>query len=230
MRIALSVARGAIVVAALAALAACQSLPYPSGSPTPTGAIGGEDGGGGDATSSPTDPVDTSDVEGEPVAGGLVDPCSLLSADEVAAATGVAVLSVIRGAVQDDGSQLCAFAMDAQGSTAAAMAGVPGLPPQGIGSVVNGLKAGGAVVGVQLSAQDPDDLIGSDDESDPPPPEVQIEELQLGKAGFVVSTPNGGAAFAANEQNVLVTIMDLIAGPASSETLTTLVTTAYGRL
>jgi hypothetical protein len=132
--------------------------------------------------------------------------------------------------VQDDGSQLCAFAMDAGGSTAEAMAGVPGLPPEGIGAAVHGLKNGAAVVGVQLSAQDPDEDFSSDGDEEGPPPEVQLQQLDLGKAAFVAATPNGGAAVVANEQNVLLTIMDLIAGPASAEALTTLLTTAYGRL
>jgi hypothetical protein len=113
------------------------------------------------------------------------------------------------------------------------MTGVPGVPPGGLGDVVNGLKAGGAVVGVLLSEQDPDDMDSGDEEDvgdGDQPPGVEITELDLGKAGFVAATPNGGAAIVANEQNVLLTIMDLIAGPADSAALTTLVTTAYGRL
>lgn len=221
-------ARGAFMLLALATLAGCQSAPMPTGSPTPTDGMV-QDGSGGEGDSSE---VDTSEVEGAPAAEGLVDPCSLLSADEVEAALGVAVLAVVRSEVKDDGSQFCAFSMDAQGATAAAMAGQPGFPSGGLGDVVNGLEAGGAVVGVMLSAQDPEDsgTDAGDEGDDDLPPGVQIQKLPLGKAGFVTVTPNGGAAIVANEQNVLLTIMDLIAGPPDAGALTALVTTAYGRL
>lgn len=220
---------GPVIVALTAALAlaGCQSLPMPTPSPTPTAV---NDGGSSSGSTSPPD-VDVSAVEGESPADGLVDPCSLLSVEEVQAATGVAVLGVVRGAVQNDGSQICAFAMDATGSTAAALAGTPGLPSGGLGDVVNTMKAGGAVIGVILSAQDPDDdYSATDDSGDAPPPEIQVTPLTLGKGGAVVATPNGGAAFVANDYNVVLTIMDLIAGPASTEALTSLVEAAYSRL
>lgn len=216
----------ATVLAAAVLLSACQGVPFPS--PTPS-ALG--DGSGGTGA---TD-VDVSEVTGDPPAEGLVDPCSLLTVDEIEAATGVAVLGVVRGAVKSDGSQLCAYAMDAEGSTHSALAGTPLLPDDGgIGSVVNGLKAGSAAVGVLLSEQDPDTDLGAGDEGDGDgegqPPGVTIQQLSLGKGAFVAATPNGGAAIAANPQNVLLTIMDLIAGPADPSALASLLTAAYGRL
>ena len=212
----------AAVVAALALLlAGCQSLPMPTPSPTASGGGASQDG----------DEVDTSTVTGAEPADGLVDPCSLLTVGEIEAATGVSVTAVVRGAVKDDGSQICAYAMDAEGATAAAMAGMPGMPAGGLGDVVNGLEAGGAVVGVILSAQEPDvDYTGSDDPDDDPPPGLTTQQLDLGKGGVAVATPNGGAAIVANNYNVLLTIMDLIAGPADADSLASLARTAYGRL
>ena len=215
----------AAILAGALLLTACQAVQLPS--PTPTAPA---DGGAGGAAGND---VDVSEVTGDPPADGLVDPCSLLTVDEIEAATGVAVLGVVRGAVKSDGSQLCAYAMDAEGSTHSALAGTPLLPDDGgVGSVVNGLKAGSAAVGVLLSEQDPDMDLGSDDEGDggDQPPGVTIQQLSLGKGAFVAATPNGGAAIAANPQNVLLTIMDLIAGPADASALASLLTAAYGRL
>jgi hypothetical protein len=216
----------AIALLAALSLGGCQSLPFPTPTPTVSGGGGGEVDTGGGGTD-----VDVSAVEGVEASGDLVDPCSLLSAAEVEAALGVAVLKVVRGEVHDDGSQICAYAMDAVGSTAAAMAGQPGMPAGGFGDVINTLENGSAVVGVILSAQDPDtDFSDTGDDDDEAPAQIQATPLDLGKGGMVVATPNGGTAIVANDTNVLLTIMDLIAGPADSVALTSLVTTAYGRL
>lgn len=219
-------------LAAMLLLAGCQGLPFPVPSPSgsASGGSGGSGGGSDSGGSADGGDVDVSQVTGEPAAGGLIDPCSLLTVEEVEAATGVGVLGVVRGAVKSDGSQLCAYAMDAEGSAHSALSGSPLLPDDGsLGTLVNGLHGSGAAVGVLLSAQDPDADLGGDG-SEEPPPQVQIKNLDLGKSSFVVATPNGGAGFAANNQNVLLTIMDLIAGPASTDTLESLVTSAYHRL
>lgn len=215
----------AIALVAALSLGGCQSLPFPTPTPTVSGGGGGEVGNGGSGTE-----VDVSAVEGAEATGDLVDPCSLLSVDEIEAALGVAVLKVVRGEVHADGSQICAYAMDAEGSTAAAMAGQPGMPSGGLGDVVNALENGTAVVGVILSAQDPDSDFSDAGDDEETPAEIQATPLDLGKGGVVVATPNGGTAIVANDTNVLLTIMDLIAGPANSDALTSLVTTAYGRL
>jgi hypothetical protein len=219
-----------IVVTSLV-LTACQAnlnlgIPTPSGSTTP--AISGA-GDGGSASGGSAN-VDVSKVTGADASGDLIDPCSLLSVDEVEAALGVAVLGVVRGAVKSDGSQICAYAMKAPGSTAAALGGFVGsVDDGGFGTLINGLGTAGGVFGVTLSAQDPDQNLG-DTSGDAPPPEITITKVPLGKLGFVVSTPNGGSAVAANDTNVLLMLMDLIAGPSDSKALTTLLTTAYGRL
>ena len=50
-------ARGALVLLTVAALTGCQSLPMPSGSPTPSGGTAGEDPSGGvDTTTALTSP------------------------------------------------------------------------------------------------------------------------------------------------------------------------------
>jgi hypothetical protein len=216
-----------IALLAALTLGGCQvvQFPTPSSSPSATGGSGGD----GDANAN-GDEVDTSGVEGAEASGDLVDPCSLLTVDEVEAATGVKVLKVVRGEVHADGSQLCAYAMDAAGASETAMAGQPGFPAGGLGDVINTLEAGTAAIGVQLSAQDPDTDLGDSDPDDAPPPNLTTEKIDLGKGAVATATPNGGAAFAANETNVLLTIMDLIAGPASIDTLKTLLVTAYGRL
>jgi hypothetical protein len=218
----------AATLCTLVALAGCQSLPFPvpsgSGSASPQGGQGSGQSGGGSGGD-----VDTSAVTGAPVADGLVDPCSLLTLAEIEAATGVSVTAIVRGALQTDGSQICAYAMDAQGATASAMAGIPGMPAGGLGDEINGLEAGGAVVGVIVSAQDPNVDYSAADDGDTPS-QIQAETLALGKGGVAIGTPNGGAAFVANDHNVLLTIMDLIAGPASVEGMKTLATTAYLRL
>ena len=212
-------------------LTACQAnlhlgSPTPSGSTTP--AISGAGDGG--STSGGSANVDVSKVTGADASGDLIDPCSLLSVDEVEAALGVPVLGVVRGAVKSNGSQLCAYAMKASGSTAAALGGFVGVGGDGgFGTLIKGLGSAGGVFGVTLSAQDPNRNLG-DTGGDASPPQITITKVPLGKAGFVVSTPNGGAAFAANDTNVLLTLMDLIAGPSDSKALTTLLTTAYGRL
>ena len=215
----------AIAIVAIVILSRCQTLPFPTPTPTNSGSGGGEVDNGGSSTD-----LDVSTVEGVEASGDLVDPCSLLTVEEVEAAFGVAVLKVVRGEVHNDGSQICAYAMDAVGSTAAAMAGQPGMPAGGLGDVVNALENGSAVVGVILSAQDPDADFSDSGDGEDTPAEIQATPLDLGKGGVVVATPNGGTAIVANDTNVLLTIMDLIAGPASSDALTSLVTTAYGRL
>ncbi|MEO8094279.1 MAG: hypothetical protein ABI632_05010 [Pseudolysinimonas sp.] len=199
----------------------------PSPTDSGSGGSGGTDGSGNSAGGD----VDVSQVTGDPVSDGLIDPCSLLTVAEIEAATGVTVLQVVRGAVKNNGSQLCAYAMDAEGSTHAALAGSPLVPDDGgLLSVVNGLKGGGAAIGVLLSAQDPDTDYSGGDDSGAPSPQIDIQKLDLGKGGFAIATPNGGAAIAANPQNVLLTIMDLIAGPSSSASLSSMLTAAYGRL
>jgi len=218
---------GVVILTAAIALTGCQSLKMPTPSPTATSG-GGSSGqnGGGDAGA-----VDVSKVTGAEPSGDLIDPCSLLTTAEIEAATGVHVLGVVRGAVHSDGSRVCAYAMDAGGAPASALAGVPALPTDtSVGSLVAGMKGAGGVVGVELSAQDPQDDYGGDDNGDAPPPQLDVKKLGLGKGAVAVGTPNGGAAFAANPTNVLLTIMDLIEGPASADTLSTLLTTAYGRL
>lgn len=218
---------GVATLALAISLAGCQSLGMPTPSPTATsGGSSSGQGGGSDA-----DAVDVSKVTGAEPSDGLVDPCTLLTTAEIEAATGVKVVGVVRGAVQSDGSQICAYAMDAAGAPASALAGTPGLPGNSsLGAVVNGMKAAGGVIGVVLAAQDPEADYGGGDSGDAPPPQLDVKKLSLGKGAVVVGTPNGGAGFAANTTNVLLTVMDLIAGPASTTTLSTLLTTAYHRL
>lgn len=220
-------AAGVAILTLAVALTGCQSLSMPTPSPTATsgGTSSGQNGGSG------ADAVDVSKVTGAEPSEGLVDPCTLLTTAEVEAATGVKVLGVVRGAVHSDGSQVCAYAMDATGAPAAALAGVPGLPgDSSLGAVVNGMKGAGGVIGIILAAQDPEADYGGSDSGDAPPPQLDVKKLSLGKGAVVVGTPNGGAGFAANTANVLLTVMDLIAGPASTTTLSTLLTTAYHRL
>jgi len=219
---------GLVILVATIALSGCQSLKMPT--PSPTATSGGA-GSSGQNNSTESGAVDVSKVTGAEPSDGLIDPCTLLTPAEIEAATGVRVVGVVRGAVHSDGSQLCAYAMDAEGAPASAMAGVPALPSDNaLGALVAGMKGAGGVVGVQLSAQDPQDDYSGDADGDAPPPQLDVKKLTLGKGAVAFGTPNGGAAFAANPANVLLTIMDLISGPASAETLSTLLKTAYGRL
>ncbi len=196
----------------------CQSLPTPTPTPSDGAAIDGDQ------------PV----PGGETAVGALGDPCLLLTKREIEDALGVPVIGVTRGALDADGTQLCAWALDAPGSTAAALGGFVGTIPGGeVGTLVDGLGTAGAVFGVILAPVDPSD-IGSDsgDDSDPAPaePGVTIVKVDLGSGGAVIALPNGGAAFASDGTQTTLTLMDLIAGPSSADTLESLLTTAYNRL
>jgi hypothetical protein len=173
-----------------------------------------------------------STIGGSAEASFLGDPCNLITSEEVAAATGVAVLGVVRGeADPTTGHQVCAFEMDAGGATEAALGSYVGTVPGGeLGSLIDGMGTAGGVVGVVIDPTDPDMMEGdSSEENDAPPPNIEAVTLDLGIGGVAVATPNGGAAFAATER-ATITIMNLIAGPTSTEIMTSLVTTAFARM
>jgi hypothetical protein len=203
------------------ALAGCQSLPMPvpSGSSTPSG--GALDGVSGDQA--PT---------GSTVIGKLGDPCSLLTAGEIQQSLGVAVLGVVRGEVQSNGSQVCAYAMDAPGSTAAALGSFVGTLGTGeAGQVVDAMGSSGGVFGVVLQPVDPNDSSNSSSDGEgSTEPGITVTKVQLGAGGAVVATPNGGSAFASDGTTTTLMLMDLIAGTPSSDALQALLTKAYGRL
>jgi hypothetical protein len=213
-----------VATVAIALLAGCQSSTATLGgaAPTPTSSPSG--GGASGDGSVP--------IGGSSSIGFLGDPCNLITAQEVTAATGVAVVAVVRGEPEaGTGRQICAFAMDAAGSTAAAMQGYVGFGGDSeLGSLTTGLGTSGGVVGVIIDVTDPDMMSGSgDDGSDAPPPELDVRKLDLGISAVVVGTKNGGAAFAANEAATL-TIMDLIAGPTSTDVMEKLLRTAFARM
>jgi hypothetical protein len=221
--------RISFLIGALAclALAGCQGgAPMPTPSSTPS-ASGASDGSG-------VDPGDQVTPSGATVIGDLGDPCALLTKSEIQKALGVAVLGLVRGEVQPDGSQVCAWSMDAGGSTAAALGPVMGtVPPLGkLGPVVDAMAASGGVFGVVLQRSDPPDASddGDDDGSTPDHPGVSIKKVQVGAGGAVVATPNGGAAFANDGIHTNLTLMDLIAGPSDGDALESLLTKAYNRL
>ncbi len=206
-------------------IAGCQSAPMPVPSPTPTASGTGPDGA-----------VSEDDLvvpAGSTTVGDFGDPCLLLKKSEIEKALGVAVLGVARGELKEDGSQLCAWAMDAEGSSAAALGGFVGTVPGDFGAVVDGLGTGGAAFGVFVGPVDSADL-GSDDSGDTgdsqPAPGVNIVKVNVGSSGAVVTTPNGGAAFTSDGIRTLLTLMDLITGPPSADALELLLTTAYNRL
>lgn len=195
-------------------------------------------GGGSPAPTPTTTPsggalpgIDGSTIGGSDGASFLGDPCNLITSDEVAAATGVAVLNVVRGESDPTtGHQVCAFVMDAGGATEAALGGYVGTTGGELGSLIDGLGSAGAVVGVVIDPTDPDLMEGeSTEENDAPPPNIEVVTLDLGIGGVAVATPNGGAAFAATDRATL-TIMNLIAGPTSTAIMTELVTTAFARM
>ncbi|MEO7720429.1 MAG: hypothetical protein ABIS08_00775 [Pseudolysinimonas sp.] len=216
-----------LLVTALA-LTGCQSgtasMPVPSGTPSPS-ATGIE---------GVADPDDLVPPAGATVVGKLGDPCSLLTRTEVAKALGVAVLAVVRGKVMSDGGQVCSFAMDAPGSTAAALGGFVGfLGPTDPGKVIDGLGTSGGVFGVVLQPADPSDAGGSGDDGGDDggnPPGVTRTPVQLGGGGVVISTPNGGAAVVNDGIRTNILLMDLVAGPSDPAALQKLLTTAYNRL
>lgn len=217
-----------LVTLACLALAGCQGgAPMPTPSSTPSASGDASDGSG-------VDPGDQVTPTGATVIGDLGDPCALLTKGEIQKALGVAVLGVARGEVQPDGSQVCAWAMDAGGSTAAALAPVMGTaPPLGkLGPVVDAMAGSGGVFGVVLQRSDPPDASEDDTEdgSTPDHPGVSFKKVQIGAGGVVVATPNGGAAFANDGIHTTLTLMDLIAGPSDADALESLLTKAYDRV
>ncbi|MEO8529055.1 MAG: hypothetical protein ABI435_08245 [Pseudolysinimonas sp.] len=196
----------------VALLAGCQGASAPSPTDSPSG--GGLPGGSTDA------------VQGATKISPLGDPCALLTSDEITTATGVAVLGVVRGEVKADGTQLCAWAMDAEGSASAALAGFSG---SDLGPLISGLSSAGGAVGVQVRPTDPDMTGSQGSDGGGTSPNVTVVALPLGLGGAAVATPNGGAAFAANATTT-ITVMKLIAGPATTTEMTDLITLAFGRL
>jgi len=191
--------------------------PAPSPTTTPSGgALPGSDG---------------SAISGSDEASFLGDPCNLITSEEVAAATGVAVLGVVRGESDPTtGHQLCAFVMDAGGATEAALGSYVGSTGGELGAIIDGMGSQGGVIGVIIDPTDPDLMEGdSNEENDPPPANIEVVSLDLGLGATAVATPNGGAAFAATSL-ATITIMNLIAGPTSTEIMTNLVTTAFARM
>lgn len=219
--------RGAIVVALGLGitLAGCQgsvSMPVPSGSATSSHTPS--------AAAFPSED-DLITPGGSTVIGKLGDPCALLNKSEIEKALGVAVLRVVRGSVDADGTQYCAWAMDAPGSTAAALGAFVGtLPSGGFGDVVNGLGGSGGVFGVVLT---PGDGSGAGDEApseDGSPPGTTIRKLKMGGGGVVIASQSGGAAVVYDGIRTNLMLMDLVAGPASADALSSLLTLAYDRL
>lgn len=211
----------AVAFAALLLLSGCTA----SGSPSP----------GTEAPptlgSQPPETAPSDAPTGSSAIGSLGDPCELLTSDEVAAATGHAVLAVVRGEAGADGTQSCAWAVDAPGVTAG-MAAAFGIDPSApeIGPFLSSLQEGGSTGMVGIVVTRVDAPVGDDSgDGGPADPNVVVTEVPIGEKALVVSTPNGGAGFCYVGADVAIQLMWLIQGTPTPATLASTLTVAYDR-
>lgn len=173
-------------------------------------------------------------VEGETAIGPFGDPCALLTAAEVASATGFTVTGIARGEVINNDSgpaQNCVYVTDGPalaGPLASALGAMSGQDPTALTNAVN---AAGGLVGITLTGVDPDDIPTADDTGeDGGDPGITVTMLtDLGPSAAVVSLPNGSAGVAA-KGTTQVMLMVLIDGQTSAGGTEQMLRSAYGRV
>jgi hypothetical protein len=175
------------------------------------------------------------DIQGETAIGPFGDPCALLTADEVSAATGFTVTGITRGKVtgnDTDPAQNCVYLTDGP-ALAGAMAGALGaMAGQDPTAVTNAVNAAGGLVGVTLSGVDPADSTPDPEDSgdNSTEPGVGVKMItDLGPSAAVITLPSGAAALAAKGTTVLM-LMVLIDGQISADGTEQMLRSAYGNL
>jgi hypothetical protein len=174
-------------------------------------------------------------IQGETAIGPFGDPCALLTADEVSAATGFTVTGITRGKVTTSStgpSQNCVYLTDGPslvGPLASALGAMSGQDPTAVSDAVT---AAGGLVGVTLSGVDPNDATADpgDTSGDPTEPGVGVKRItDLGPSAAVITLPSGAAAFAAKGTTVLM-LMVLIDGQISADGTEQMLRSAYGKV
>ncbi len=174
-------------------------------------------------------------IQGETAIGPFGDPCALLTAAEVSAATGFTVKAITRGKAltNDTGpSQNCVYLTDGPslvGPLASALGAMAGQDPKAVSSAVS---AAGGLVGVTLTGVDPTKTTGAAASSGAGSTQagVTVKQLtDLGPYAAVIALPSGAAAFAAKGSTAIM-LMVLIDGKISADGTEKMLRSAYGKV